>query len=233
MLDISQQENFAIGNIEAINSLSESDSAEILLVSDSHGSTQLLKNILYQYGRNKNALCFCGDGMPDVISILEESTYDPELLEVIPPVIYFVRGNGDNSSFPMITSNRYIIQVPVELEFTIARKKIFMTHGHNYNVYYGTKDLCRAAFQKNCDLAFYGHTHIANAQKKTSAGKKLTVMNPGSCSLPRGGMPHTFATVTINGTNIKYNYYELKWDSNGEVTFRDYTAPTKEMPLIW
>lgn len=232
-MELKQQENLAIGSKEAISNLSQSASAKILVISDSHGSPRLVKTILYNHGKNCDGLCFCGDGMPDLVEILEEAQHDPELLEHIPSVLYFVRGNGDNSSIPLLTSERSLIQVPVETEITVAQKKIFMTHGHNYNVYYGTKDLAKSAAQRNADLAFYGHTHIANVQNKTSQGKKIVVLNPGSCSLPRGGMPHTFAIVSIEQEKITSKYYEIKWDTNGEVEFKDYEAPTGEVKLIW
>lgn len=167
--------------------------------------------------------------MPDLVSILEESVSDPELAECIPEVLYFVHGNGDNSTIQLLTDKRIALQVPREIEAVVSGKKIFMTHGHSYNVYFGTKDLIAAGKERNADLIFYGHTHLSSIQKKKISEKEMIVLNPGSCSLPRGGMPNSCALVTIAHGKIKADFYEIKFDDDGNILFKPFRAPTHEM----
>lgn len=229
MIELVQQNDFALGNPEKIKELSKSSSAKILVVSDSHGKPWIFKSILYNFGEKADALFFCGDGMPDLVSILEESVSDPELAECIPEVLYFVHGNGDNSTIQLLTDKRIALQVPREIEAVVSGKKIFMTHGHSYNVYFGTKDLIAAGKERNADLIFYGHTHLSSIQKKKISEKEMIVLNPGSCSLPRGGMPNSCALVTIAHGKIKADFYEIKFDDDGNILFKPFRAPTHEM----
>ncbi len=229
MIELVQQNDFALGNPEKIKELSKSSSAKILVVSDSHGKPWIFKSILYNFGEKADALFFCGDGMPDLVSILEESVSDPELAECIPEVLYFVHGNGDNSTIQLLADKRIALQVPREIEAVVSGKKIFMTHGHSYNVYFGTKDLIAAGKERNADLIFYGHTHLSSIQKKKISEKEMIVLNPGSCSLPRGGMPNSCALVTIAHGKIKADFYEIKFDDDGNILFKPFRAPTHEM----
>lgn len=229
MIELVQQNDFALGNPEKIKGLAKSSSAKILVVSDSHGKPWIFKSILYNFGKKADALFFCGDGMPDLVSILEESVSDPELAECIPEILYFVHGNGDNSTIQLLADKRIVLQVPREIEAVVSEKKIFMTHGHSYNVYFGTKDLIAAGKERNADLIFYGHTHLSSIQKKKISEKEMIVLNPGSCSLPRGGMPNSCALVTIAHGKIKADFYEIKFDDDGNILFKPFRAPTHEM----
>lgn len=227
MIEIIQQKDFAIGSLDSIKMLAEKDSARILVISDSHGSKNIVQQIISRFGSECDGMCFCGDGNPDLCSIIETNHKS----ELLPPVIFFVQGNGDNSTSTILTNQRLPISVPAEVEFTVCGKKIFMTHGHRYNVYMGTNELKKTAQEKEAQIAFYGHTHVANAQIKN----KILLLNPGSCSLPRGGLPHTFAIVELkkNEEKINYNYFELKWDANGEIEFIPFTPPKGEINLFW
>lgn len=229
MLKFLQQTDFALGDSQKITELSEKPSAKILVVSDSHGKPWIFKSILYQFGKKVDALFFCGDGMPDLVSILEESVSDPELAENIPDVLYFVHGNGDNSTIQLLAEKRILLQVPREINANVAGKKIFMTHGHSYNVYFGTKDLIAAGKLNNADIIFYGHTHLSSVQKKKVQEKEMMILNPGSCSFPRGGMPNSCAIVSINKENVKADFFEIQFDDDGNILFKPFNAPTHEM----
>ena len=240
MKEIVQRENFAIGNEKLLNSLSTMESVRILLISDSHGGRIILREIFQEFGNLTDIFCFCGDGIPDLVDCIEQSHWDKELSSCIPNAMFFVQGNGDSSRAMILTDERCSISVPVEVFFEAAGKKIYMTHGHKFDVYYGTKDLYKNALSLGADIVFYGHTHIANAQVrhhqiKDGEKKAVTLLNPGSCSIPRGGMPHTFAIVTIskNKKDVDYTYYEIQQDENGDYIFAPYTPPEKEISLFW
>lgn len=167
-----------------------------------------------------------------MVSILEEAVSDPELAECIPEILYFVHGNGDNSTIQLLADKRILLQVPREINAVVSGKKIFMTHGHSYNVYFGTKDLIAAGKEKSASLIFYGHIHLASVQKKKILENEMVILNPGSCSLPRGGMPNSCALVTIGHGKIKADFYEIKFDDDGNILFKLFCAPTHEMKFF-
>ena len=227
MIEIKQQKDFSLGSFDKIKELAEKDFAKILVISDSHGNKVNFFSILQNFGKICDALCFCGDGITDLCSAIETSY----VLHFLPPVIFFVKGNGDNSTATILARERHLIFVPTDKEAVVCGKKIFMTHGHKYNVYIGTSELKKISSEKKADAVFYGHTHIANAQTKS----RTLLLNPGSCSLPRGNVPQTFAIVEIkkNEEKISYQYFRLNWDSSEEIIFIPYEPPKGEINLFW
>ena len=226
MIELIQNEDFSFGSPELVKRLAEKESARILVISDSHGSKNNIQDILLAFGKDCDALCFCGDGIPDLCWVIERCYR----MDFVPPILFFVQGNGDNSTGMILAERRLSLFVPVETEFFVCGKKFYMTHGHRYNVYFGTKDIKKVAAEKNAHAVFYGHTHVANAQDK-----KILLLNPGSCALPRGGLPHTFAMVDVkkNAEKLKYKYFEIKWNADGEINFEPYTPPKGEIKLFW
>ena len=73
-----------------------------------------------------------------------------------------------------------------------AGHRIFLTHGHMYGVRFTTKMLCDAAGESGCDIAVYGHTHVA----EISTGH-ITVLNPGSVARPRDAMQGSFLVMEL------------------------------------
>lgn len=231
MTSIKQQDDLSISEDGAVQKLAEKDSARLIVVSDSHGSTNIIISIIKRFGYNADALCFCGDGIRDLLDSIKNYSADSWLMKLLPNVIMFVRGNNDNSHYNMITDKHIEIKVPVEQIFTAASKRIYITHGHSHDVYYGTKQLVTTATEKNANLVFYGHTHISNLQHKHG----ITILNPGSCSLPRSGLPLTFAVVDLKKDSDKAecSYYEIGWNQNGDLEFIPYNPSTKEINLLW
>ena len=78
-----QFENGLIGDKKSIEILSQKESAKILLFSDSHGKTPLLREAILQKGKNADCLVFLGDGSYDLTSILEESFSDEKIKEAL------------------------------------------------------------------------------------------------------------------------------------------------------
>lgn len=238
MIEIFQQDNFVVGSAEAIKSLSKIETAKILVLSDSHGNPHIIQSIISTFGSSCDAICFCGDGIFDFVEVLEMGFCDKDFGNKIPPVLYFVRGNGDNSTATVFTDQRISFTIPEFQEITIAGKKIFLTHGHRYGVYYGIKELRAEAISRDCDVVLYGHTHVPNAQQsqvsKDGRKKTLEILNPGSCSQGRGGMANTFAIIYLNKDDdkIRERYYEISWDRYGESVFAEIPAPHGEIHLF-
>ena len=112
--------------------------------------------------------------------------------------VCMVAGNNDFFSF-----------LKKEREFTLAGKKIFMTHGHNYYVSVGTEEIRRAGLARGADIVMFGHTHRPYFDIDKSGEKELITLNPGSLSYPRqeGHRP---------------SYMLMKIDDNGEARFEQH-----------
>ena len=238
MIEITQQENLAIGSKKAVFSLAKKELAKALVISDSHGNPRVMQAIISEFGGQCDLICFCGDGILDLVENLENAFFDSEFGKVFPPVVYFVRGNGDNSTTTIFIDKRIPITVPEFQEIEIAGKKLFLTHGHRYNVYYGNKDLRNEAISRGMDLAWYGHTHVPNSLRShvTREGRDdfLGILNPGSCAQARGGMPNTFAIVDVHRMEEKNvcHYYKIIQNRFGEYNFEEMPTPRGEIKLF-
>ena len=238
MIELVQQENLAIGSKDLLISLSEKELVKALVISDSHGNPRVMQAIISAFGNKCDCMCFCGDGLLDLVESLELGFFDKEFGQHIPPAIFFVRGNGDNSTTTIFTDKRIPIIVPEFLEIKLAGKNVFLTHGHRYNVYYGNKDLRTEAINRGMDIAWYGHTHVPNSLRShvTRNGRNdfLGILNPGSCAQARGGMPNTFAIVEVHRDEEKNicHYYKIKQDRFGDYNFEAMPTPRGEIKLF-
>lgn len=210
------------------SSIEETDKAKLLVVSDSHGSCRTLETIIRRFGPLCSVLCFCGDGAQDLLSVLEKAEDDESLLSCIPKAVFMVRGNGDNKSYYYGIDE---IDIPMDLDFKVCGINVFVTHGHEYDVYYGMDYIYDASIVHNAALVLFGHTHMANIQTKYG----ITLLNPGSCARPRGGMPHTFSIISLDrpAGKIDYNYYEMKAGPDKSIIFNLFNPPVGDLPLLW
>lgn len=206
-----QQESTLIGTKEAVDTLSESSSATLLVVSDSHGDTDTLAQIVEQFGPSSDALVFCGDGFIDVMSLIEEAFTNDKQRANLPPVIASVQGNGD-ASFQTISVKNDTPEkesatiyreysVKRELTFTVAGRVVFLVHGNRHNVDFGVERLASSAYSADADIVFFGHTH----RHFRDDIEGTLFLNPGSCSRPRGGQSVSFAVVSFPGEHERYD----------------------------
>lgn len=147
---------------------------KILVISDTHdnidGIIQSIKNM-----EKADMLLHLGDYVEDGIKIGIKLN--------IPTII--VRGNGDY--------NRLDFNDDEVIE--IKGKKIFLTHGHKYNVRQGIMNLYYKALELDTDIVLFGHTHVPVVE--TING--ITIMNPGSPTYPRGlNKKNTFGMLILD-----------------------------------
>ena len=126
----------------------------------------LLGDLLYHGPRN---------GVPDL--------YDPvkvaEMLNLRKDKIIAVRGNCDAEVDQMM------LHFPIMAEYSeilTETARFFLTHGHHWN------EDCLPPLPPGAALV-HGHTHLPVLKK---LGNGITIFNPGSISLPKGGNPPTF-----------------------------------------
>lgn len=92
-------------------------------------------------------------------------------------------------------NNDFFTVLPKERVLDIAGNKIFVTHGHCYNVSAGYDRLADEALSRGCNMAFFGHTHIPFMEEVND----VFLVNPGSLTYPRqhGRIP-TYVIAEIN-----------------------------------
>ena len=136
----------------------------------------LLGDLLYHGPRN---------GVPDF--------YDPvkvvAILNGLKEKIVAVRGNCDAEVDQMM------FEFPMMGDYAILeteKEKFFLTHGHLWNE-------SRLPPTGTGTVLAHGHTHVPEL-KKLDCG--LTIFNPGSVSLPKGGSARSFGY--FDGSTLKH-----------------------------
>ena len=130
----------------------------ILVVSDSHK-------------RETNLYAVAQKVEPDKIFHLGDAEgREDEIAYMTGVPIECVRGNCDGWS-----------SLPADVIMTVGDRVMLLTHGHLHGVNYGMEELVAYAKEKGADTVLYGHTHIPELAEIDG----ITIMNPGSISLPR------------------------------------------------
>jgi putative phosphoesterase len=228
MNDLKQAESSLIGAEEAILHLENADKGRLLVVADSHGEVEAFEAIILEFGKECDALIFCGDGASDLMDVFADSRKNNRLAEALPPVIALVRGNGDgewhsdanagrNWQTADITPVTFRIGIRRWLLFRAAGKNVFMAHGHTHGIDGGIEMLANAGAIMDADMLFFGHTHRPFMRKSDAT----LILNPGSISRPRGGFPPSFAIVSFPGISEQYEacFYEIKKAMFGNFAF--------------
>lgn len=149
---------------------------KILITSDTHGYYSPISDYIIS-NPNIDLLIHAGDGVEDAENIGYETGIK----------YYVVKGNTD---FFSNTPNDKIIEV--------ENHRIFLSHGHKYNIDLSCKDFLKTARIKDCDIAIHGHTHTYFQREEEG----ILLINPGSISLPRDNNPG-FLIMDLEGELIK------------------------------
>lgn len=212
MTEFVQNSSLLLGAYEDIKELSQKDKARILVVSDSHWGVENLFSILTIAGKDCDALVFCGDGIEDLGKVLNRASCTPDFQEYLPKVIALVKGNNDEQLYFF---NSMAVQVPREQLLKAAGHTIYIAHGHHFSLYTGLHKIYEQAKTCKADIVLFGHSHVATVAVKH---RQHLILNPGSCSLPRGGQPRTFAILSLQ-KNKKPAYEFFTFDSQKASNF--------------
>lgn len=202
MNSLKQLQNGIFASQRELDDLKKKEKARILVYSDSHGDVQIVSRILEQFGPSCDALVFAGDGIYDLLSVLEQSLQYKEVKEWLPPVICFVRGNNDYS-YASATFEKKIC-VPKHLILEVGSRKILVTHGNEEGVYYDTTGIELAAEIAGANSVIYGHTHFPMENNHV-----IYSLNPGSCSCPRLSSPCSCCVLEVLGKNVCAVFYKI------------------------
>lgn len=189
-----------------LKELAEKEESRILVVSDSHGYKENLEKVLTSAPKC-DALFFLGDGIQDVLEIYEEDFLLKSGDKRLPPALFFVKGNGDKKSYSYSADEVRTVEIQTEEIARVSGKKIFLTHGHLYDVYYTRNTLLEAVRRNRCAAGFFGHTHVPYQDVQS----KILLLNPGSCSRPRNYSEKSYviATVKKNSEAVDYRFFSI------------------------
>lgn len=152
----------------------------VLIVSDTHRQNNNYLEIL-EHVRPVDMVVHCGDVEGSEYLIGEKAGCPVEI----------VSGNND-----------FFSNLPKETEFQIGEYKIWLTHGHNYNVSMGNETIKKEAIARGFDIVMYGHTH----KPLVDIGEEITAINPGSLTYPRqeGRRPSYIIMETDDEGNAQF-----------------------------
>jgi uncharacterized protein len=154
--------------------------SKVLIVSDSHGSTELLEGIEKRHGNDVELMIHCGDSELD-----EEAAAIKNFKSV--------KGNCDfYGNFP--EDDRHVLN----------GVNIFVTHGHLYSVKTTLVNLFYKAKELQADIVCFGHSHILGAEMVDD----ILFINPGSIRLPRGRKERTYAILELDDKKATLRIYD-------------------------
>jgi len=166
--------------------------ANILVISDTHGNIHAIKQLARNYHDSITAVVHLGDHAGDMIRAAGTAVKND--------MIHIVNGNTDP---PLNTYNERVIE--------IAGKRLFITHGHRYNVKLGLDTLIYRARELQVDACLFGHTH----NQALFTQSDIVFLNPGSPSSPHFGTEKGYGLLRISDkgdvTGKLLTYREAVW----------------------
>lgn len=132
----------------------------LIILSDTHGNRNVAEQLSALAAEN-DYVVHLGDGAGDM----------KELRNLYPEKVYACTGNCD-----------LYAPLPEEDVLEVEGVRIFYCHGHRYGVKNDLETLASAAKACDCQIALYGHTHLA----KISVIDGVTLINPGTMRFAPG-----------------------------------------------
>ena len=160
---------------------------KIVILSDSHGYPARICRVLSMH-RDADLVCFLVDGLSDLDGL--EARFGIR--------IYAVRGNCDGFGLFSTTPEVRILER--------EGHRLFLTHGHRQGVKGGSGGILSAARAERCDIAIFGHTHLATENYVSEYG--IYLFNPGSLGNQREGAP-SFGLLMLSGGNVLFSHGTL------------------------
>lgn len=164
---------------------------KIMFASDIHGSAYYCRKILEAFlDMGGERLVLLGDILYHGPRNDLPREYAPKevaaMLNAYKNKIYSVRGNCDTEVDQMV------LDFPILADYgllSLEGKTFYATHGHIFNPEHLPP-------MQEGDILLYGHTHLFKAEKQMAEGiGEITLLNPGSTSIPKGGNPSTYGVL--------------------------------------
>lgn len=155
---------------------------KLIVVSDNHGNTYYMEEILSIYGDEVDNWIHCGDS---------------ELMEAHPLWQNYktVTGNMD-----------YAPGFDLEQVIEFKGQKFLVVHGHKHAVKRSNEEMKKRAKEIGAKVVFYGHTHIPKTEKEDG----ILFINPGSLTQPRDRNVGTYLLMELDEEtgDISLTYYD-------------------------
>lgn len=155
----------------------------LVVISDTHGLVNPNVKILKELDKI-DLLLHLGDYTKDAQEIEEALGVD----------LIKVKGNCDHADFE--TAEEEILD--------IDNNKIFLTHGHLYDVKHGLNKLYYRAKELGATIVLFGHTHVPVSVEQDG----ILFFNPGSTLLSKEGCQRTYGIIDI-GEKIESKIVEI------------------------
>ena len=165
----------------------------IIVFSDSHGSDFEMSEIIRRQKRYADCFLHLGDGAASFLDLCQEHAV----------LGYAVKGNRD-----LFLKGH---DVPKSRVLTLGGISFFLAHGDAYSVGWSTDNLVRAAKEASCQVALYGHTHVADNRylpPLDEADTPIYLFNPGSIARPRD-KGAAYGKIDTDGKNILFNIVRI------------------------
>jgi uncharacterized protein len=155
--------------------------SKVLIVSDSHGSTEILDAIKEKHVGEVDQMIHCGDSELTV-------------------------GNNSISGFTIVKGNcDFYGDFPEEAMVEVEGYKILVVHGHLYSVKSSLLSLSYRAEEMGANIVCFGHSHLLGAEKI----QDVLFVNPGSIRLPRGRRERTYVILELRDENAVLRVYDF------------------------
>lgn len=155
---------------------------KLIAVSDNHGNTYYMEEILSIYENEVDTWIHCGDS---------------ELMEDHPLWQNYktVTGNMD-----------YATGFELERLVEFNDNKFLVVHGHKHAVKQSNEEMKRRAKAEGVNVVFYGHTHMARAEMENG----ILFINPGSLTQPRDRNVGTYVLMEMDmdSEDISLTYFD-------------------------
>lgn len=153
------------------------------VLSDTHGHLDLALKAIEQMGA-VDLILHAGDTYADLVDLSGKTEIE----------MVGVRGN--------IGSHEH---GPVEQMFEISGHRVFLVHGHRYDVKHSLMRLYYRAKEMKADVVVFGHTHLALQAEEDG----ILFFNPGSVAFPRGKYKNSFGILDLSGHKASAEILEI------------------------
>lgn len=143
---------------------------KLIIVSDNHGDTYYMEEILSIYENEVDSWIHCGDS---------EMKEDHPLWQNYKTVI----GNMD-----------YATGFELERLVEFNENKILVVHGHKHAVKKSNEEMKKRAKEEGVNIVFFGHTHIPSVEQEDG----ILFINPGSLTQPRDRNVGTYLFMDLD-----------------------------------
>lgn len=168
------------------------NSMKYLVVSDNHGNRDVLEKLFARYRGTVDLMIHCGDS---------ELPSDDPLWDGVDKVT----GNCDYDS-----------GYPKTLTIETALDRIFVTHGHLYDVRFGVHTLSLKAAEEGANLTLFGHTHQIACEQVSDC----LFLNPGSIEQPRGKIQEkSYCMIESTAETFEVQYYRKDFTEISDLAF--------------